>query len=469
MASVNLSAGIITLRMFGAAGDGITDDVEAMKTALRYSQVNKDTIDGEILTYFVSGKSEITLNHFLLKNINFVTSKKYADQFSMKVDSEEVYMLNVNFDGGRGTYKTDIESWKDFAQESNVVSIYPVPDDLFYFVSLKKESKMLFEEINMKNIHASSCLTVITFGTVYLNNLYFKNISNKTYHVYHSVDEGKYQYGKTIVGEVFAEDIGIFPQRIKVNNKVINHQNIQKMPQASFNFIVSFGEYYLKKATVKNYGSSGVTSDRNTIFKSELINIENFSNKTFSNNPSAAMWFEGTSQITMEDVIITIRNRDSRDLLFDSSAFHIFGINSVANINNLTISGNMLNKGLRGSFIGKNNIRFNNIVISGNYKQAVAMFAMMPLSKIETKLSFGKATINGGTVEFYGVKEVEIDDLIGVTGKEQINFKLPDSSITKEKYRISRSNVKNIFKNDVIENIEIFDVNLKEIQTKKLN
>lgn len=464
--SLEVVAGNITMRMFGAIGDGKTDDTQAFKKALEYCQNTNSVIDGESKTYFVKGRTEVNLIHFSLRNINFVTSSKYSDQFSMKVISNRVDMENVMFDGGRGTYKTELENWKDFAVENNTVSIYPDTQDLFYFVGLTKEAVMNFRNIRMENIHAASCITAVTYGQVFISQLKFKNISNKTFHIYHSADEGKFQSGRTTVEYVEAEDIGILPEKLKINMSEIANRAIKAMPQASFNFIVSFGEYYLKGAKVNNYGSSGITSDRNLTFVGDSLVVSNDSGRTFSNNPSAAIWFEATANICLNRAEISVDKRDPRDLRFDSSAFHIYGVNTKAIVGELYIKGNGLNKGLRGSFEGINSIRFQNVKIDGVFKQAAALLSAMPGSKIESIIEINKIEVNKGVVEFYGIKDVNIQNFTGITGMEHLNFKLPENTNISGRYTVKRTNIRGVYKSSAVNNLKIYDSKNRVIQTK---
>lgn len=454
------------MRMFGAVGDGKTDDTQALKNALEYSQRTNSVIDGESRIYFVKGRTELSLTHFSLRNINFVTSFKYSDQFSMKIVSNRVEMENVRFDGGRGTYKTDLENWTAFAVENNTVSIYPDTQDLFYFVGLTKEAVMNFRNIRMENIHAASCITAVTYGEVFMSQLKFKNISNKTFHIYHSADEGKVQGGRTTVEYAEAEDIGILPDKLRLNKSVTTNREIKAMPQASFNFIVSFGEYYLKWAKVHNYGSSGITSDRNLTFKGDSLVVRNDSGRTFSNNPSAAIWFEATVNISLNRAEIYVDKRDPRDLLFDSSAIHIYGVNTKAVIGELYIKGYGLNKGIRGSFEGINTIRFQNVKIDGVYKQAAALLSAMPTSKIESNIEIGNIEVNKGVVEFYGIKNVYIENFRGLTGSEHLNFKQPGKNDSGGKYTVKRSNIQGVYKSNGIKNIKIYDSKKRVIHTK---
>lgn len=459
----------VSLREFGAAGNGIDDDTKSLVEALKFAAENKLTVNGEGLNYNVTGKVELDIIFFSLKNCNFITSNSYSNQFALRVICENVKLSNINFDGGRNTYKTNTEEWKDFSSENGIISIYPTTDDLFYFVALNTNAILQFENVKMKNIHASSCITVITHGKVLLDDLDFNNVSNKTFHIYHSTNEGLYQNGKTFAGNITSIDVGILPSEILYKNKIISNKNINVMPQASFNFIVSFGEYHIKKAIVHNYGSSGVTSDRNILFKADYINITNNSDKGFSNNPSGAMWFEATSIISVNRIDIDIEKRDSRDIEFDSSALSFYGHDTVSNIDTLNIKGKFLNKGLRGSFAGKNNISFDYINLEGTYQQAAALFALIPNEKIQTKVNIHNLAVKKGTVEFYGIKEVNISKLNGRTGDEQLNFKLPYSISGSENYNVESTDFRNVYKSNTVKNIQCYDMLKRKVIIKTLN
>ena len=455
LVSIDLYCSNITLRQFGAKADGKADDTWALKRAMIFAQTNHIDIDGEGLKYYVSGNLDLKLSYFSLKNCNFVTSNDYKNQFTLKVDCNQISMSHITFDGGRNTYKDQIEEWEDFSKENNIKSIYPTPGDVFYFVALDENANIDVNNVSMRNVHASSCITVITYGRVNFETMYFENISNKTFHVYHSINEGKYQNGKTYVSNIKSKDVGIIPDRILYKNQIVQNQNLNAMPQASFNFIVSFGEYYLKNAEVINYGSTGVTSDRNKFFQADYIKISNFSNRTFSNNPSGAIWLEATKKATIKRVDINIQNRDLRDLQFDSSAFALYGVDSEVIIDSLTIKGKYINKGFRGSFEGINKIHIKKIMIDGEYKQASALFAMMPNTQIQTQIIIDEMVLNSGVTEFYGIEKVEINSILGVTGKETINFKLPYTLDGREEYSIKPNNLLNIYKSKVIKNLKL--------------
>lgn len=455
LVSIDLYCSNITLRQFGAKADGIADDTWALKNALIFAQTNHIDIDGEGLKYYISGNLDLKLSYFSLKNCNFITSNDYKNQFTLKVDCSQVSMSRITFDGGRNTYKNQIEEWKDFSKENNVQSIYPTPSDVFYFVALDENATINFDDVSMKNVHASSCITVITYGKVNFETMSFENISNKTFHVYHSINEGKYQHGKTYASNIKSKDVGIIPDRILYNNQTVQNQNLNAMPQASFNFIVSFGEYYLKNAEVVNYGSTGVTSDRNILFQASNIKISNFSNRTFSNNPSGAVWLEATKKSIINNVDIDIQSRDIRDLQFDSSAFALYGVDSEVIIDSLTIKGKYLNKGFRGSLDGINKICIKKIIIYGEYKQASALFAMMPSTQIQSEVFIGDMILNSGVMEFYGIEKVNINSIFGATGREQINFKLPHTLNGNESYSIKKHNIPNIYKSKVVKNLKL--------------
>ncbi|MBL3547351.1 hypothetical protein J2787_003071 [Chryseobacterium rhizosphaerae] len=456
-----------SLNQFGAKGDGITDDSEMIKKAMLESQ-NGIILDGQNRTYLIAKNIDLDLKSLNLINTKIITGKEYIRQ-SIKINSNNIVLDNISVDGGRNSYKKGYEIWNVFSKENNVESIYPDEPDFFYFTGLDKKANYSISNLSMNNMHASSAITIITYGNVNFKNINFNNLSNKSFHIYHSVDEGKYQSGSTYVINAIANNVGVLSDKVMVNKTVYNRDDLKVMPQASFNFIVSFGNFYFDKLVVNNYGSSGVTSDRNLNFIGDQIIVSNDSDKVFSNNPSGAVWFEDSKNIYVKNISVNIQKRNSKDLQFDSSAVSLFAIDSSVKIDNITIKGNnnkILNKAIKGSFAGKNNVFFGNITIDGNYKQAGALFATVENVPLESKININKITYKNQTIEFYGMKDVHINEVFGITGKEKLNFKL-SKPIRDENYTIKNINLNEI---NVGENVKKVNVtnNSHKIKFSKL-
>lgn len=446
ISSFSLVASTRTLKSFGAKGNGTNDDSFAIIKGLQECQ-NGEILDGEGLVYLLENNINLTLKQLKLVNCKFVVGKTYAKQGSFHIISNYITLTNISVDGGRNSVIKDVEKWNVFNTENNTMSICPDRPDFFYLYAMDRLAQVKISQFSIKNLHAFSALTIYTLGKVVLNNLNFENLSYKTFHVYHSIDDGKIFGGETIVNNAFAKNVGILPAKLQIDGKKFDRGSVTMMPQAAFNFIVSFGNYTAHKLTVFNYGSTAVTADRNENFIADSITINNDSKIAFSNNPSGGMWFEKCANATIKNLKIKITSRDKRDLDFDSSAIHIFSADGKVTIDNLIIeSGSIasLNKGLRGSLYGKCDILIKNFKLSGNYKSSGAQFALLENSILST-IKIDRLNLESQSVDFYGMQNVIIGEVIGKTGNENLNFLLPlSSSDINENYEVRKTNLKQI-------------------------
>ncbi len=461
---------IVNLLHYGAKGDGIADDSKALATAL------KNCEDGSILTgnkrtFKIASPISISLKSMYLRDLNIVLSNVYTNKEYINIECNDVTLEDIKIDGGRGTYKKGFEQWSVFANENNIESITPMSPDLFKFVGLRQDAKFKIKNLTASNLHASSCLTIITYGNVLLENIVFRNLSNKTFHVYHSIDDGRTVKGKTIVNVAKATDVGILPSIIIVNKKLYKTNAYKYMPQASFNFIVSFGSYYAKNIVVNNYGSCGLTSDRNIDFMGDSIFIFNNTEKTFSNNPSGGLWLEASKNVIIKNAFINISKRNTVDKTYDNSALHIFGKNSKINISDFTIysnsSNSYLNKGIRGSFYGNNTVYINNLQLYGLYKTAGVGFDIWDdLRTNSTQVNFNNVKTDTENWYFSDNYQLSIDKFVSLNNKLKFNYKLSNKK-PKSYINITNDNIKNIVVSSKTETTKIERLNERKIETIK--
>lgn len=463
VSSFSLFAVTRTLKSFGAKGNAVTDDTEAIQKALLACQEG-ELLDGEGFVYLVEGTVDVTLKEMNLINCRFVVGKTYDKQGNFHIITNTANLTNITVDGQRDT-TNDIEKWNVFSTENNVKSICPSRPDFFYFYAMDNQAHIEVNKFSVKNLHAMSAITIYSLGKVMLNDLYFKNLSYKTFHVYHSIDDGKTSGGETIVSNAYAENVGVLPVKLQVDGKFYDRVSLQMMPQASFNFIVSHGNYTAHNLEVVNYGSTAVTADRNKNFTVDKIKIYNYSGLVFSNNPSGGMWFERCETATIDNLKIKITSRDKRDSNFDSSAIHIYSAGGKVTINNLDIESGRegcLNKGLRGSLLGKCDILIKNFKLSGNYKSSAAQFALLDNSILST-VKIDRLNLESHSVDFYGMQNVLIGEVIGKTGNENLNFMLPSSSVHNGNYEVEKVNLKQINVDKNIKNIKLMNKTKKPL------
>lgn len=453
-----------TLKSFGARGNGLVDDSDAIIRALNYCE-NGIEINGEGMVYLFQKPIKATIEKLRLINCKFILGKVYSKQGNFNLNCNDVFLSDISVDGGRGTFVDDIEKWKVFSSENNVESICPERPDFFFVNSMNKFAKVEIRNFKVTDLNAFSAITIYTLGIVKMHNLTFSNLCYKTFHIYHSIDDGKTSGGETIVDSAFAKNIGVLPVELYVDGKYYLRSNIKMMPQGSFNFIVSFGNYTASNLKVENYGSTAVTADRNENFVADKISITNSTNLAFSNNPSGAMWLENCKNATIKSIKINIRGRDKRDLNFDSSAMHIFSINGKVTIDTLSIeSGDhvCLNKGLRVSIAGKSEISINNLNISGNFKYAGAHFAILDRLVLST-INIGQLNLSSPSMSFYGMKNINIANLNGKSGKEIVSFALPATNDNNELYKIRTTNLKSIIIDKNVKNINVMGNGVKPL------
>ena len=415
--------GSYSLLAFGAAGDGTTDDTTIIQTAC--SAIPSGVwLTGEGQTYLISTTVNVTVSDFKFRDSKFVFNVDYADQGRFAITSLKTHLLNLSVDGGRGTYKTSVEPWDTFSTFNGYGSIEPSLDAVFNVLKYDAEALVVVDNVNFYNVHAKECVKISTYGTVFIRNCEYKEISNKTFHVYHSPDNGVTQAGRTIASKLYAKNIGILPDNFLVDTVAQTHAGATDMPQGAFNFIVSHGDFTISDVDVWNYASCGVTADRNNVFKASNISILCDNSRAMSNNPSGAFWLEDVAHSNVVNLFIMITDRDARDIALESSALQLFCKDgSLTNITNLIIMGDnttaKVNRHIRGTIEGDHSINISTFHIEGlvgDMVQAVN-FAISASSVVGSDIRFSKGHMVHGSMNFYQPRYVAVDDvtLLGTT------------------------------------------------------
>jgi hypothetical protein len=416
---------------FGAVGDGSTDDTAALQSAMDSVAVSGVWLDGGNKTYLITTTIDVDQGAFCrMRNFKFKLGTSYSDQGRFNCDAGSgttamtVALDNIVLDGGRGDYKSGNEPWTDTTTNLGGFDTVEPSLSAFFKVNAKNESTTVHvTNCRFENHHGIAAVRVDSYGTTIIQGCVFKNISHQTFAVYQAVFDGSNNItahkGRTIVSDVYAEDVGLLPDTFNVDGSPVSFSSTTAAPQGSFNFLAIGGEYSISNAICKNYASCGVTADRNKKFNASNITVINDSARSFSSNPSGAFWIEACEESNVTNLTVDVTARATIDTTgLDNSLLQIYLTDGhKAFFNNVFLktdaSTAYVNKFIRGSIKDTVHCNIENFYIEGtcrNLDDGVS-FLMLPNSTIGHDIRLAHGYIDRGDIKVEEPFNVTIDDV----------------------------------------------------------
>ena len=416
---------------FGAVGNGTTDDTAALQTAMDSVAVSGAWLDGGNKTYLITTTIDVDQGAFCrMRNFKFKLGTSYSDQGRFNCDAGSgttamtIALDNIVLDGGRGDYKVGNEPWTDTTTNfGGYDTIEPTPSAFLKVNANNEETTTHITNCRFENHHGIAAVRVNSYGTTIIQGCVFKNLSFQSFAVYQAVFDGSNNItahkGRTIVSDVYAEDVGLLPATFNVDGSPMNFSSTTAAPQGSFNFLAIGGEYSISNAICKNYASCGVTADRNKKFSASNITVTNDSTQSFSSNPSGAFWIEACEESNVTNLTVDVTARATIDTTgLDNSLLQIYLTDGhKAFFNNVFLktdaSTAYVNKFIRGSIKDTVHCNIENFYVEGtcrNLDDGVS-FLMLPNSTIGHDIRLAHGYIDRGDIKIEQPFNVTIDDV----------------------------------------------------------
>ncbi len=307
------SSAVITPLGFGAKGDGVTNDTQALTEAFGVANA---IVDGGGKTYRFEGTVPATVNCRKIQNMNIVSQA--PSQLLSIPAGIDFTVENCSFDGNRGNFT---ETWINegtytgIAYESSYNGIASCqPDSSNYIATTGTTSGTIrFKNCKFTNLFNADAILIQSSGVTYLENIVFSNLAFRTFEVYNTSTGNPTAYA---VG-IYCYNIGILPSSFLYNNgtstSTVTYGSAgMPMPQQSYANSVVSGTYFANDIYVENYGSCAVTASYcNEAFLNNIIVINN-NQYAVSNNPMGAIWNEECNYFELSNfqILITARGND---------------------------------------------------------------------------------------------------------------------------------------------------------------
>jgi hypothetical protein len=308
----------VSIKDFGAVGDGVADDTTAITAALTYAIANNKILTGANGTYAVQGRVSITdatSTAFSIVDCTFKSIGENNNEYGLFITTVNaiVDLQNVIYDGiVDSKYATNKLQW--FSQTnaqtgaSFGLSIWP-QDSLAAFAISIVAKNINCQHISMVNSH--SCGFRFNCEYLTIDSFFAKNLTFTS--AYTAASKG------SNISNYFAENVGRnLPASFDVYNPSTSswaystNQSAGYYAQGSFGLrIGGAGHINLNNVYVNNFYTTAIVLDTNSTSNISNIFIESNENINRTNQVHGAIFYELSQGGTANNVQIVYNQRYS--------------------------------------------------------------------------------------------------------------------------------------------------------------
>lgn len=331
---INVNNVVYLDKVSSIAGDGTTDDTEALRDVLESAKGY--VVGNKNKTYLVNTTDYIAPAGLGLVNVN-IKNTTPTKLLNLKGGKNNYIIHNCSFNGGRGSFT---ETWQYFSDYSGEESCQPALSN--YIQSIGNRGRIVIRKSTFSNIFARKVLAIGSkdTGVVFYKDLKFKNVASRTFHGWNDEDTNT---GVQYAFDITADGAGILPSSFRYKNPSGSTVTMSRSssdcpyPQNSFGNIVSFGTFIASNIQGDDMASCGIGLDRNKLAIVNDISIDCNNSRLKTNNPYGAFWNEYSKTVFANGIKITIESRG--DDVGDSSLLELCGMDgSVCEVRDVTIS-----------------------------------------------------------------------------------------------------------------------------------
>ena len=441
---------IVNVSQFGAKGDGITNDTQAINDAINYvstrgGQVVFDNKEYRVSKILVKSNVEIVGNNATLKQIDGVTSLDHILAFSAGV--QNIKVSNINIDGNRVINKNIYIAGINFLTCSNItlenINVKNVSGDGIFFGYVGQ----LANNIKMKNVKVeNSSRNEIVFSNC--KNIVCDNFTIISNDAFSSTFEFEKHDTTEILENIhlnnFTVTTGIEPVKLLTNAKYgdmknIKLSNITLTGEKSYISCMDFNNIEFENINAKhieftdcnnliitkcklnkllvsqlNYTSKNVLISKNTLndsnnFGLSLSKVEDVSvseNIIKDNTTSGVLISYECKNVKVNDNIIT--NNDYAVEFVSNTHDNIIIENNVTTGNktgdfkNITVTKSLINNNTstkhKYTFISPNGVGYHSLEYDNNYALTFGAFFHAKRLALTDKYNNGYDVIPNGSI-----------------------------------------------------------------------